>query len=132
MNVLIVDDYLDVAEVFSQVVEALGHTVAIATNAEDGLNLAKTRRPDVVFLDIGLGNANGIEVCRTMRQLYLRPGCRVVAISGYAEMERQCEPNLFDGFLLKPISIKKFEDWLTCQPSPSAVTARGLDRPTDS
>lgn len=112
MNVLIVDDYRDIVEVFSQVAELYGHTAYVATSAAEAMHAAKIMRPDIVFLDIGLTDANGIEVCRFIRTLLPRRSSRIVAISGYADMERECDPALFDGFLLKPISMHAFEAWL--------------------
>lgn len=112
MNVLIVDDYADIADVFSQIAEAHGHKSVIATSAEEAINVVAEQCPDLVFLDISLGIADGIEVCRTMRRHCPPSKCRIVAMSGYAEAKLQCEPDLFDGFLLKPIPMDEFEGWL--------------------
>lgn len=112
MNVLIVDDSRDIVKVFSQVAELFGHSAYIATSAAEAMHAARIMRPEIVFLDIGFTDANGVEVCRCMRTLLPRPSSRIVAVFGYAGGERQCDPALFDGFLLKPIAMRAFESWL--------------------
>lgn len=113
MKVLIVDDYPDIVQVFSQIAEAHGHVSGTATSAAEALELVTTECPDIVFLDVSLGADDGIEICRSMRQHCPPSKCRIVAMSGYAEREAQCDPALFDGFLLKPVSMGSFEAWLT-------------------
>ncbi|WP_413197570.1 response regulator [Pararobbsia alpina] len=112
MNVLVVDDYEDTAQVFAQLAEALGHQACVAITADAALRIASTTPPDLIFLDISLGLQDGIEVGRRIRADPGAQDCKIVAMSGYADVMSRCEPALFDGFLLKPVRISQLERWL--------------------
>lgn len=45
-----------------------GHRVATAATGEDGLNLLREQRPDLVVLDVMLPGIDGFEVCRRIRR----------------------------------------------------------------
>ena len=72
---------------------------------ENGIELARAFRPEVVFLDIGMPGKNGYEVARALR---LTPGVEravLVALTGWgAESDRTRSHKAgFDQHLSKPI-----------------------------
>lgn len=66
IRLLVVDDDLGA-------IECLGHSlkgfaqISFATNGEDALRLARQHRPDLVLLDIDLGDGDGFHVCQALR-----------------------------------------------------------------
>lgn len=67
-HILIVDDDPNIREVIGFAVKKSGYTV---TFAEDGLSALKAARignPDLMVLDIGLPELDGLEVCRELRK----------------------------------------------------------------
>ena len=68
MRLLVVEDEKKVAEFIRRGLDEEGYTVDVAANGEEGLNLALSRRHDLVILDINLPKIEGLEVLRRLRQ----------------------------------------------------------------
>jgi len=80
-RVLVVEDNLDSVHTMSTLVKMMGHEVEFAINGFAALDIARSFRPDVVLLDIGLPDFNG---CKIVKQLKWEPGfekTRFIAIS---------------------------------------------------
>ncbi len=67
-RVLLVDDDKKLLPLLERGFRYEGFEVLAAPTGEEGLNLARTRAPDVVILDIGLPVLDGFEVCRHLRR----------------------------------------------------------------
>jgi two-component system, OmpR family, response regulator MprA len=67
-RVLLVDDDKKLLPLLERGFRYEGFEVLAAATSADGLNLARTRTPDVVVLDIGLPVVDGFEVCRHLRR----------------------------------------------------------------
>lgn len=68
-KVLIVDDEQDVLEFLSYNLSKEGFEVFKADNGKIGVELAKKENPDVILLDVMMPEMDGIETCRTLREL---------------------------------------------------------------
>ena len=68
MQVLLIEDDVDLAATIGEYLEAKGYDVEFAYDGLTGLNLATTRGPDVLILDIQLPGIDGLEVCRRLRK----------------------------------------------------------------
>ena len=104
MRILVLDDNQDAAESLTRVLELGGHTVLMARQGEEALQLAEAERPAVVLLDIGLPGMDGYEICRRMRQNGLSEAL-IVAMTGYGldrDRVRSREAG-FDAHLVKPV-----------------------------
>lgn len=66
-TVLVVEDEADVVDLLRYNLSRAGFDVLIASAGDEGLELAKTRRPDVIILDLMLPGLNGHEVCRALK-----------------------------------------------------------------
>ncbi|MDI1484186.1 response regulator [Polyangium sp. y55x31] len=87
LRVLVVDDNRDSAETLSLLLDMLGHEVAQAHDGPSALELARSFRPTVVFLDLGLPGMDGYEVARQLRREPWGKETFVVALSGYGRDE---------------------------------------------
>ena len=71
-TILIVDDEVHIRMLLEQTLEELeedyGVEILSAQNGEEGLGLIKSRKPDVVFLDIMMPKLNGYEVCQRVKE----------------------------------------------------------------
>ncbi|MGZ5007503.1 MAG: ATP-binding protein [Methylobacter sp.] len=80
-----------------------------ARTAEQGLEIARTRHPDLILLDINLPGMDGFEALRDLQSNSATNDIPVVAISANA-MERDVKKGLAAGFcsyLVKPLDITK-------------------------
>src|SRR3989344_1255927 len=102
MNILIIDDDIDASELLKTFIEQSGHTVLQAYTAGDGLKELASKKPDVVFLDILLPDANGLDV---LKQIKSRDKVTpVIMVTGFKDAEnvvRAFREGAFD-CLLKP------------------------------
>ena len=67
-HILVVDDEPRIAEIARDYLARAGFTVTIAGNGADALTLARTRRPDLIVLDLGLPHVDGLDVTRALRK----------------------------------------------------------------
>ena len=67
-RVLIVDDELSIRRYLRAALGAQGFTIAEATNGQEALSTAVAFRPDIIILDLGLPDLDGIEVTRRLRE----------------------------------------------------------------
>ncbi len=106
-DVLLVEDHTDAARTLSLLLEDLGHRVVTAADGPGALEAARSGRPQVVLLDIGLPGMNGFEVAQRLRREH-GSGLRLVAMTGFreeddAERFRQAG---FDEHFLKPVKLE--------------------------
>lgn len=104
-RVLVVDDNRDLAETLAMILRLWGHDVAVAYDGPQALEMARSRPPEVVFLDIGLPRLDGFEVARQMRADPNLCRARIVAITGYGrdeDRQRSREVGI-DVHLTKPV-----------------------------
>lgn len=66
-RVLVVEDDSAIAHLLTQYLSREGFEVDVAVDGEDGVDLARDARPDVIILDLMLPGIDGIEVCRRVR-----------------------------------------------------------------
>ena len=67
-QILVVDDEPRIAEIARDYLERAGFAVMTAATGTDALALARTRRPDLVVLDLGLPHMDGLDVTRALRR----------------------------------------------------------------
>ena len=66
--VLVIDDELQIRRLLRITLEANGYKVLDAANGRDGLVEAAARRPDIVILDLGLPDMEGVAVLKRLRE----------------------------------------------------------------
>jgi two-component system KDP operon response regulator KdpE len=67
-HVLVIDDEPQMQRALRTILNAHNYQVSTAATGEEGLALAATEKPDVVILDLGLPDMDGVEVCTQLRQ----------------------------------------------------------------
>jgi CheY-like chemotaxis protein/anti-sigma regulatory factor (Ser/Thr protein kinase) len=107
LTVLVVDDNVDAAQILREVVEMGGHRAVMAFDGETALALARSEKPDIALLDLGLPGLSGYELARAIRAEPELEGMQIVAISGYAtDADRELSAEAgFDAHLAKPLAL---------------------------
>ncbi len=67
-HILVVDDEPRIAEIARDYLERAGFKVTTAGSGADALAFARSRRPDLIVLDLGLPHVDGLDVTRTLRR----------------------------------------------------------------
>jgi PAS domain S-box-containing protein len=104
-RVLVVDDNVDAAELLAELLRASGYTASIAHDGPVALELARSFRPEIVLIDIGLPVMDGYELARRLRGML--DGARLIAVTGYGQQgdrDRSRDAG-FDDHLVKPVSL---------------------------
>ena len=85
---LIVDDNEAFLRAAQLLLEREGLVViGVASTSDDAMREAETLHPDVVLVDIFLGEDNGLDLAQRLRDLYPRDGPAVILISTHSERD---------------------------------------------
>lgn len=68
ISILVVDDEPEIKELIRLYLTREGYTVHTADNGEDAVRLSEELQPNLIVLDIQLGEMDGIEACRRIRE----------------------------------------------------------------
>jgi DNA-binding response OmpR family regulator len=66
-RILVVEDDPTIAQHLERALLAQGHEVGVAATGRDGRAQAAARPPDLILLDLGLPDIDGVELCRELR-----------------------------------------------------------------
>lgn len=113
-RVLVIDDETPIRSIVRAAVESLGHVALEAATARHGLELARTERPALVVLDLGLPDMEGAEVCRTLRQWSSVPILVLSARHSDSEKVALLDEGA-DDYLTKPFSTVELQARLRAQ-----------------
>jgi signal transduction histidine kinase len=113
-RVLVVDDNRDFADTLSRMLRSLGHEVRVEYDGLAGLAAARTFRPDIAFLDIGMPGLNGYDLARRLRAFPSTSGIVLIAVTGWgkASDRDQSREAGFDEHVVKPLEIERLQSIL--------------------
>jgi two-component system KDP operon response regulator KdpE len=103
-SILVVDDEPALLRALALTLEAEGYRVATASDGRSALDAASEQEPDVVVLDLGLPDLDGIEVCRHLRRWSSVP-LIVLTADGAEDRKVTALDQGADDYLTKPFSL---------------------------
>ena len=73
VRVLLVDDEISIQRTMVPLLRSRGYEVTVAGTARDALAEVENERPDLIVLDLGLPDMDGLDVCRRVRARWDTP-----------------------------------------------------------
>jgi len=125
-TILVVDDEPRIVQLVRDYLEHGGFTVLVASNGAAALRTARTGRPDLVILDLGLPGLDGLDVARALRRDGEVPIIMLTARTEESDKLVGLELGA-DDYLTKPFSPKE----LVARVRAVLRRAEGLRSPTD-
>ena len=103
-SVLIVEDDLKILRVFATSLEAEGYNVIHAGSGQRAIEEVRTRNPDIILLDLGLPDIDGLALVPTIREYTATPIIVVSAREQDADKVKALDAGAND-YLTKPFSV---------------------------
>ncbi|WP_447977958.1 response regulator [Candidatus Nitrospira bockiana] len=110
--ILIIEDNEKNLKLVRDILQFMGYRTVEAATAEEGLTIARARRPALILMDVQLPGMDGITALRHLRSDPTTEGIPVMAVTASAtslDREHILEAG-FDGYETKPIRLKEFTE----------------------
>ncbi len=106
-KILLVDDYKENLELFSEWLKDLGFDIFLANNGQEGLTLASSIHIDGVITDLMMPKMTGLEMTRQLRQMLHYQDLPIIAVSAsvFEVNQQQSIQAGCSAFLAKPIHL---------------------------
>jgi len=82
-TVLLIEDDPIIGPTLRRTLAAAGNDALLAATAAEARSIAEERRPDLVLLDLGLPDGDGVDLCRELRAQH--PGATIVMLTARTE-----------------------------------------------
>lgn len=107
--VLLVEDNEDNRTVYRTILEHFGYRVIEARNGEEGIQLARSERPDLILMDISIPVIDGWEVTRILKSDPETATIPIVALTAHALASDRLKAQEVgcDGYLAKPCEPRR-------------------------
>ena len=105
-QILVIDDDPGLLSVCSVGLRALGHAVRTAETGNEGITQAAVRAPDVIVLDLGLPDLDGLDVCKRIRTWSEVP---IIVLSADGSEDRKVDAleHGADDYMTKPFGMRE-------------------------
>jgi two-component system KDP operon response regulator KdpE len=105
-HILVIDDEPQILRALRTILTAHRYRVSAARNGEEGLALAAAEQPDIIILDLGLPDMDGIQVCEQLRQWTQVPIIILSVRSEEASKVKALDKGA-DDYLVKPFGTEE-------------------------
>lgn len=105
-KIVIAEDEPDIRELIAFTLRFAGYEVITGSNGEEGYQLTRTERPDLVMLDVRMPKLTGYEACKRIKSEPELADIPVIFLSAKGQ-EKEIEQGLAAGaeeYLLKPFA----------------------------
>jgi len=106
IKILVVDDEVQIRKFLRSSFSGTEYKVIEAEDGQSALRLAGTEMPDVVLLDLGLPDMDGVEVAKQIREWSQVP-IIVLTARGHEDDKVEALDAGADDYLTKPFSVKE-------------------------
>ena len=106
-KILVVDDDKDLLEMVEMTLSRLGYHITTLAKGSGFFNVVESIRPDIILLDIFLGDADGRILCNKMKLQSAYENIPVILYSAGYVPRSTIEHSKADEFMIKPFEIKQ-------------------------
>jgi two-component system phosphate regulon response regulator PhoB len=108
-RILVIEDEPDLQQVLEFNLSEAGHKVMLASRGQEGLRLAREKRPDLVLLDLMLPDIPGTDVCKQLKTDPNTKKIQIVMLTAKGEeIDRVVGFELgADDYVVKPFSVRE-------------------------
>jgi DNA-binding response OmpR family regulator len=107
-TILLIEDDNGIRSAITRALTDLGHVVTTSNRGMSGLESAVDNQPDVVLLDLGLPDIDGLQVLTMLRAVSEVPVIIITARDDDADMIRALDAGA-DDYVVKPFGIEQVE-----------------------
>jgi len=132
-RVLVVEDNAEQRTVYEESLNSLGYDVVCASSGEEALRSAAAELPDVVVMDVSLGNMDGIEAMRLLKSNRETRGAAIIIATSHGEDAFDAARSAgCDAFICKPVNPFTLDEVIralvkTGAQPPTTRTVSGFD-----
>jgi CheY-like chemotaxis protein len=110
--VLVVDDVIDNVTVISLDLQQQGYRVVTASDGEQAVRVAAQTNPDIILMDIGMPELDGLGAARRIRESEALKSVPIIAVTAFSTsgFQRAAYDAGFDAYLTKPIDFDRMHD----------------------
>lgn len=104
-KLVIIDDEAAILELMTKLCKAAGHQVFGCTTGIDGIAAIRSNQPDLVIVDLRIGDVNGLDLVSMCRDQF--PTTAVIMVTGHGSVETAVEAMRLGAFdyLTKPFDL---------------------------
>jgi len=108
-KILIVDDEQDIVELLSYNFEKEGFSIVKAYDGEAAIGMVRSKKPDLMILDLMLPKMNGLDVCRAIRRNTETANLPIIMLTAKGdEIDKIIGLEIgADDYVTKPFSVKE-------------------------
>jgi phosphate regulon transcriptional regulator PhoB len=108
-QILIVDDEKDIVNLIAYNLEKEGFSIAKSYDGESALQSIRTKKPDLIILDLMLPKMNGLDVCKSVRRDPETVGLPIIMLTAKSdEVDKVTGLEVgADDYVTKPFSVKE-------------------------
>src|SRR5215831_3055197 len=111
-KILLVDDSVDIREVYQQILEAAGYEVATAASGEEAFARAKAERFDLILSDVVMAGMDGLDLVSHLRSDLAPPLPPIILWSGFDITEAEALRRGALMFVRKPVTQEDVLDFV--------------------
>ena len=105
MRVLVVDDHQEVLSLLERALSRDGHVVRVAATADEARTALRKEPAELIVLDLGLPDHNGVELCRELRERGESAPILVLTAQHSVSSRVRCLDAGADDYMMKPFAM---------------------------
>ncbi len=111
MKILVVDDNVDITEMFSKYLSLKGYECAISNSGQNALSMIKNQSFDYVILDMAMPEFGGLDVIKSLEKEDLLKNNKIIILTASSisnvDIENITKKDGVTTFLKKPVQLSE-------------------------